>query len=205
MAELSVTVFVTLDGVMQAPGGRTEDESDGFSHGGWQAPLFGDDSAAFERDHIAKADAFLLGRRTYEIFADYWPRHTNAADPVASTLNRLPKHVASRTLNDVTWSGTELVRDVANEVPLLKTRYARQIIVYGSGKLVRTLLDADLVDELNLWIYPLVLGSGEQLFTKGATPTAMKLVAHRVMKSGAIVATYRPAGAPKYASFEPPK
>lgn len=205
MAELSVTVFVTLDGVMQAPGARNEDESDGFTHGGWQAPLFDDDSAAFERDHIAKADAFLLGRRTYEIFADYWPKQTDAADPVANSLTRLPKHVASRTLNEVTWSGSELVRDVANEVPMLKNRYGKQIIVYGSGKLVRTLLDSSLVDELNLWIYPVVLGSGEQLFTKGVTPTAMKLVAHRIMKSGAIIATYRPAGAPTYGTFEPPK
>jgi dihydrofolate reductase len=205
MAELSVTIFVTLDGVMQAPGGRTEDESGGFTHGGWQAPLFDDDSAAFERDHIAKADAFLLGRRTYEIFADYWPKHADDSDPVASSLNRLPKHVASRTLNDVTWSGSELVRDVASEVPILKNRYAKQILVYGSGKLVRTLLDSDLVDELNLWIYPVVLGSGEQLFTPGVTPTAMKLAAHRVMKSGAIIATYRPAGAPTYGTFEPAK
>jgi dihydrofolate reductase len=205
MAELSVTVFVTLDGVMQAPGARHEDESDGFTHGGWQAPLFDDASAAFERDHIAKADAFLLGRRTYEIFADYWPKQTDAADPVANSLNRLPKHVASRTLTEVTWSGSELVRDVANEVPILKNRYEKQIIVYGSGKLVRTLLDSNLVDELNLWIYPVVLGSGEQLFTKGVTPTAMKLVAHRVMKSGAIIATYRPAGAPTYGTFESPK
>jgi dihydrofolate reductase len=129
---------------------------------------------------------------------------TDPSNPVAGALNRLPKHVASRTLNEVTWNASELVRDVANEVPLLKNRYARQIQVHGSGKLVRTLLDGDLVDELNLLIYPVVLGTGERLFSTGVTPTALKLVRQRVTKSGAIIATYRPNGRPTYGTFEQP-
>lgn len=205
MAELVVTTFVTLDGVMQAPGGRTEDESGGFTHGGWQAPLFDDAAGAFETELFGKADAFLLGRRTYEIFAAFWPKVTDPSNPVAGPLNRLPKYIASRTLNELTWNGSELVRDVANEVPLLKNRYPRQIQVHGSGKLVRTLLDSDLVDQLNLLIYPVVLGEGERLFSTGVTPTAMRLTGHRVTKSGAIIATYKPNGRPTYGTFETPK
>jgi dihydrofolate reductase len=205
MAELSVTTFVTLDGVMQAPGARTEDESGEFTHGGWQVPLLDDDANAFVAESMAKAEAFLLGRRTYDIFVSYWPKVPDSSNPAARALNTLPKHVVSRTLNEVTWNGSELVRDVATEVPLLKNRYSKQIMVFGSGKLVRTLLDDDLVDELNLLIYPVVLGSGERLFTTGITPTAMKLGAQRVTKSGAIIATYKPNGTPTYGSFELPK
>ena len=205
MAKLSVTTYVTLDGVMQAPGGRTEDESGGFTHGGWQAPYFDDDAAGFEQETLAKTDAFLLGRRTYDIFAAYWPKFTDTTDPAARALNSLPKHVVSRTLNELTWDKSELVRDVATEVPLLKNRYAKQLQVYGSGKLVRTLLDEDLVDELHLWTFPVVLGTGERLFTTGITPTAMKLIEHHVTKSGSILAIYRPDGSPTYGTFEPPK
>ena len=203
--ELVVTNHVTLDGVMQAPGGPGEDDSGGFTHGGWQMPYFDDDAGAFEVESVAKAEAFLIGRRTYDIFAAYWPKVADASSPIARALNSLPKHVASRTLNELTWNGAELVRDVATEVPLLKRRYSKQIKVYGSGKLVRTLLDEDLVDELHLWIHPVVLGTGERLFSTGITPTAMKLTAHRVTKPGAIIATYRPEGRPTYGTIEPPK
>ena len=205
MAELIVTTFVTLDGVMQAPGAPEEDPSGGFTHGGWQAPYDDDVAGAFELESIGKADAFLLGRRTYDIFAAYWPKYTDASNPIARALNSLPKHVASRTLNELTWNKSELVRDVATEVPLLKRRYAKQIKVYGSGKLVRTLLDDDLVDELHLWIHPVVLGTGERLFTTGITPTAMKLIAYRVTKPGAIIAIYKPEGRPTYGRMEDPK
>ena len=205
MAELSVTTFVTLDGVMQAPGGRSEDESGGFNHGGWQAPYLDDDAGAFETEKIAKAEAFLLGRRTYDIFASYWPKFADASDPVARALNSLPKHVVSRTLNELTWDKSELVRDVAAEVPLLKKRYSKEIQIFGSGKLVRTLLDEDLVDELVLWIHPVVLGVGERLFSTGITPTAMKLTGQRVTKSGGIIATYKPEGRPTYGTIEDPK
>ena len=205
MAELSVTAFVTLDGVMQAPGGRTEDDSDGFTQGGWQAPYVDDESEAFEQEKIGRAEAFLLGRRTYDIFASYWPKFASASDPAARALNSLPKHVASRTLNELTWENSELIRDVAAEVPLLKSRYSKEIQVFGSGKLVRTLLDEDLVDELVLWIHPVVLGAGERLFSTGITPTAMKLTSQLITKSGAIIATYKPAGRPTYATMQPPK
>ena len=205
MAELSVTAFVTLDGVMQGPGSRSEDDSGGFAQGGWQVPYVDEEANSFEQEKISKAEAFLLGRRTYDIFASYWPKFADVSDPAARALNSLPKHVASRTLNELTWEKSELVRDVAAEVPLLKSRYSKEIQVFGSGKLVRTLLDEDLVDELVLWIHPVVLGAGERLFSTGITPTAMKLVAQLVTKSGAIIATYKPEGKPKYGTMEPPK
>lgn len=205
MAKLTVTTMVTLDGVMQGPGGPSEDTSGGFTHGGWVTPHFDDDMGAFVTEVFSRADAFLLGRRTYEIFAAYWPKFTDESDPVASPLNRLPKHVVSRTLDSLEWSGSELVRDVPTEVELLKSRYERELQVHGSGKLVRTLIDNDLVDELNLNVIPVVLGTGERLFSNGIVPTGMKLLTHRVTKSGCVIATYRPTGKPSYGTVERPK
>jgi dihydrofolate reductase len=201
MSQLTVTTFVTLDGVMQAPGGPDEDRSGGFTHGGWLVPHFDDQTGAFMGEVFKKADAFLLGRRTYEIFAAHWPRITDPKDPVATALNGLPKHVASSSLREVTWDNSDLVRDAVPMVKSLKDRYKRELQVHGSGKLVRTLLDADVVDELNLLVFPIVLGSGQKLFETGGVPTAMKLAAHRGTKNGIMICTYRPSGRPKYGSF----
>ncbi len=194
MAELTVTTFLTLDGVMQAPGGPNEDPSGGFAHGGWMFPLGDADIMSFVTDNIAKADAFLLGRRTYDIFAGYWPKMTDPADPVASRLNGLPKHVASRKGGRFEWSGSSRVRDVVAEVPALKQRYARELQVHGSGDLAQTLMAHDLVDEYRLMIFPVVLGTGRRLFAGGAVPATLRLVGSSVTSGGTLVCRYRPAG-----------
>jgi dihydrofolate reductase len=201
MAELTLTTFLTLDGVMQAPGGPGEDESGGFPHGGWVFPLadavMGETMAAI----FTKADAFLLGRGTYDIFAAYWPRVTDPADPVAGALNALPKHVASRTRNRFDWHGSVHVADVLADVPALKARYARELQVHGSWGLCQTLIQHDLVDEYRLLVFPVVLGTGKRLFGSGAVPATFSLVSSRTTGTGTLVSVYRRAGALKTGSF----
>jgi dihydrofolate reductase len=196
--KLTLTSFVSLDGVMQAPGGPTEDRSGAFLHGGWVIPHADEDFGRFMVEVFSRADAFLLGRGTYEIFAAHWPRVTDAADPVAAALNRLPKYVASRTLDRVAWGGTTLVRDVRAEVARLKREPGRELQVHGSPGLAQTLLAWELVDELHVLQFPVVLGTGKRLFGSGAIPTALELVASRATGKGVLVATYRPAGRPAY-------
>ncbi len=161
MAELTITTFLTLDGVMQAPGGPDEDREGGFEHGGWVAPLFDEETGEIMMDIFRKVDAFLLGRRTYDIFAGYWPKVTaDPGDPIASSLNTLPKHVASRTQSTFTWAHSEPVRDVVKEVVALKGRYARELQVHGSSGLAQTLIEHDLIDEYRLLTFPVVVGKG---------------------------------------------
>lgn len=191
MAELTMTTFVTLDGVMQAPGGPDEDRSGGFEHGGWLVPHFDDDMAAIIDRIFRKADAFLLGRRTWDIFAAYWPKMADPADPVASKLNTLPKHVASRSKSDFPWSGSEVVRDVVKEIPAIKQRYQGELQVHGSGDLAQTLIAHDLVDEYRLLTFPVVLGAGRRLFGSGARPANLTLVETTSAASGMIYAVYR--------------
>lgn len=143
MSKLTITSFLTLDGVMQAPGGPDEDTSGGFRHGGWLVPYADADMGAFMVEVFARADAFLLGRGTYQIFAGHWPRVTDPADPVAGALNRLPKHVASKTLETAEWNSTTLVRDVGREIASLKARYPRELQVHGSHGLCQTLIATD--------------------------------------------------------------
>ncbi|BDG10755.1 dihydrofolate reductase family protein [Anaeromyxobacter paludicola] len=199
MARLSMTSFVTLDGVMQAPGGPKEDTSGGFAHGGWFMPLADPGFGEFIVGVFARAGAFLLGRGTYEIFASHWPRITDPDDPVAGPLNRLPKYVASRTLARAGWSGTTLVRDAAADVPRLKRELgAGELQVHGSPGLAQTLLREGLVDELHLVVAPLTLGSGKRLFGEGTVPAAFALAASRTTATGLAILTYRPKGKPSY-------
>jgi dihydrofolate reductase len=200
---LTLTMFVTLDGVVQAPGAPEEDPSGGFEYGGWLVPYADDDMAQAMAGFFTEADAFLLGRRTYEIFAAFWPKVTDPDDPIAGPLNRLPKYVASRTLEDVSWEGSELLKgDVAAEVAELKRKPGRELQVHGSGGLAQTLIQHDLVDEYRLLTYPVVLGKGKRLFAEGAKPAALNLVDHKTTSTGVSIDVYTPAGEPTYGSFE---
>jgi len=201
MAELTITTFLSLDGVMQAPGGPGEDGSGNFTHGGWTVPHFDDDMGRTMVEIFSKADAFLLGRATYDIFAAYWPRVTDPADPIASKLNSLPKYVASRTKSAFTWHNTTHVRDVLKEVVALKQRFEREVQVHGSCGLAQTLIENDLVDEYRLLTFPVILGTGKRLFGNGAVPRALRLVRSNTTSLGVIIGIYRPAGSLKTGSF----
>ena len=200
---LTLHTFLTLDGVMQAPGGPSEDPSGGFDHGGWLVPYADDGMAQAVDGWFAEADAFLLGRRTYEIFAAHWPRVTDPDDPVAGRLNSLPKYVASRTLRDVSWEGSTLLSgDVAEQVSELKSRPGRELQVHGSGRLAQTLIANGLVDGYRLLTFPVVLGTGRRLFAEGAKPAALRLVDSKTTGSGIDISVYEAAGEPTYGSFE---
>jgi dihydrofolate reductase len=199
---LTLTTFLSLDGVMQAPGGPDEDRSGNFQHGGWLVPYADADMMRIVTDVFAQADAFLLGRKTYDIFAAYWPRVTDPGDPVATALNRLPKYVVSRTLTKAEWNNSSVIRgDIPKQVAELKRRHEREILIQGSSELLQTLLANDLVDEYRLLLFPVVLGGGKRLFGSGAVPSALTLVDSRTTSTGVVVTTYRPAGKPSYGSF----
>ncbi|MER5965871.1 dihydrofolate reductase family protein [Streptomyces sp. NPDC002057] len=202
MATLSLTQFLTLDGVHQAPGGPDEDPSGGFEHGGWSVPYGDEDFGRFMTEVFTRPTAFLLGRRTYEIFAGHWPKQTDPADPIASKLNALPKYVASTTLDSVDWAGTTLLRgDAVEEVTALKERTDGEIQTHGSGGLARTLIDHDLVDTLHLLVFPVILGTGRRLFSDGVRPTAFRQTDARTTGSGVAIQTYELAGRPEYGSY----
>lgn len=201
MAELTLTTFLTLDGVMQAPGGPGEDPSGGFPHEGWLVPHADADMGMTMDEIFSKADAFLLGRKTYDIFAGHWPRVTDPNDSVAVKLNSLPKYVASRTQSTFSWSSTELVRDVVTEIHGLKQRYPREIQVHGSCGLAQTLIEHDLVDEYRLLTFPVILGAGKRLFGSGAVPACLTLVRSSTTSTGVVVSVYRRGGAFRTGSF----
>ena len=200
--KLTVQTFLTLDGVMQAPGGPDEDASDGFAHGGWQAPIPDEAVGEFVIELNSHASAFLFGRRTFEIFRGHWPDQTDPADPIATAINSLPKHVVSSSLSaaEVTWRGEHpdtarlVTGDVVTAVQALKAEPGDELQVWGSGQLLRTLLQHELVDRFRLMTYPLVLGSGRRLFNDGILPTTLRPVDLTVTDHGVVIGTYEPAG-----------
>jgi dihydrofolate reductase len=198
MARLAVTTFVTLDGVMQAPGGPDEDRSGNFEHGGWVVPHFDDETGAYMVEVFDRAGSFLLGRKTYEIFAGYWPNVTDENDPIASGLNSLPKFVASRSLERADWEGSTVIRDVSAEVAALKEQPGGELQVHGSGDLIQSLIERDLVDAYNVLTFPVVLGTGKRLFPEGVPPRALKLTESRTTPNGVVISSYERAGEPTY-------
>ena len=197
MRKLIVNEFMSLDGVVQAPGGREEDTDGGFAHGGWSMPYF--DELAQQRvlEGIVDAGGFVLGRRTYEIFAGYWPNAPEEEQVIAEPLNSKPKYVASTTIaGELEWRNSTVLRgDVAEAVPALKQEDGADLHVIGSAQLVQTLIAHDLVDEFRLMIDPLVLGGGKRLFRDDGALRALRLVDSQVTTTGAILATYAPADA----------
>jgi dihydrofolate reductase len=202
MRKLVVLSFITLDGVMQAPGGPEEDPTGGFKHGGWVAGYFDDFLGKVMVEQMSKPFDLLLGRKTYEIFAAHWPYVKTREDPIAAGINNAKKYVASKTLITLDWSNSELIKgDVAKEVKKLKEQDGPEIQVHGSGGLIQTLLKHDLVDELWLKIFPITLGRGKRLFAEGTIPVGFKLLASEISPSGVIVATYMRAGEVRTGSF----
>jgi dihydrofolate reductase len=199
MRKLTVSTFVTLDGVMQAPGGPGEDPSGGFNHEGWSVNYFDDRVGQAMGDFMGKPFDLLLGRKTYEIFAAFWPHSTEEG---AVGLNSAKKHVASRTLRTVDWNNSTLITgDVPEYVAGIKVQSGPEIQVHGSGNLLQTLMKHDLVDEFQLLIFPILLGTGKRLFADGTIPAGLKLVDSQTSGSGVVIARYERAGDVKYGSF----
>ena len=202
MRKLIVGAFVSLDGVTQAPGGPDEDRSGGFEHGGWVVPYFDEKGGEIMTEWVGRAGGFLLGRRTYEIFAGYWPHSTDPEDKIAVALNTLPKYVASRTLKSADWQNSTLIEgDVVSEVARLKGQDGGEIQVHGSSDLLQTLFKHDLVDGLRLWVFPVLLGSGKRLFAGGIAPAAFRLTETQVTGTGAVLHVYERAGAVEYGTM----
>jgi dihydrofolate reductase len=192
MRKIVAITQVTVDGVMQAPGGPEEDPSNEFSHGGWAMP-FGDDALSRIIDEtVAGAFDMLLGRRTYEIFAAYWPYQDGT---IATAFNKATKYVVTRTLDQLDWDHSQRVSgDVVDEVRRLKASAGPVLHIWGSSALLQTLIAAELVDEYRLWIAPVVLGEGKRLFESGVPPRGLALVETRSTPKGILITTYRPAG-----------
>jgi dihydrofolate reductase len=203
MRKLVVGTFITLDGVVQAPGGPNEDRDGGFQHGGWLVPYFDEKFGEIMTEWTKRAGAFLLGRKTYEIFAGSWPKSTDPADENAVALNTRPKFVASTTLDRVDWNNSILLKgDVAQAVAKLKAQEGAEIQVHGSGNLIQTLLKNDLVDTLRIWQFPVVLGTGKRLFGDGTIPRSFRLVDTQPNTTGAVLHVYERAGVLKYGEVE---
>jgi dihydrofolate reductase len=198
--KLTTTTFVSVDGVMQGIGGPDEDRRGGFERGGWTTPLWDRDAGTFLEDVYQRADAFLFGRRTYEIFAGSWGAMPDPSiNPIGTALHSRPKYVVSTTLTDPQWADTTvLTGDVAAAIGALKAKAGSELQVHGSGALIRWLLDNDLVDEINLLIFPVVVGQGTRMFPDTGRDRALELAESRATPSGVTIQVYRPAGRPQY-------
>jgi dihydrofolate reductase len=197
--KLTTHTQVSVDGVMQANGGRNEELDPGMERGGWARPLFDDQAMAYVQDVYQRADAFLFGRRTYELFAGYWG--IRSGDPISDALNERPKYVASTTLTDPQWADTTVLSgDVATAVGELKAKPEGELQVHGSGNLIRWLLANELVDEINLLVCPVIVGQGTRLFPDSGPDIALELVDSRAFPKGITTQLYRPTGRPQYAT-----
>jgi dihydrofolate reductase len=197
--KLTTNTQISVDGVMQANGGRDENIDPGMERGGWARPLFDSEAMTFVNEFYQRADAFLFGRRTYDVFAGYWG--VQSGNPIADALNSRPKYVVSNSLTDPQWANTTVISgDVAAAIRELKARPGGELQVHGSGKLVRWLLENDLVDEMNLLIVPAVVGQGTRLFPDTGPDMALDLVESRAFPKGITLQVYRPAGRPQYAT-----
>jgi dihydrofolate reductase len=199
MRELIVNTFLTLDGVMQAPGGPEEDPSGGFEHGGWSFGYWDERMQVLMGESMSQPFDLVLGRKTYEIFAAYWPY---SDDPGAEPLNRATKHVASTTLEELEWENSKLIEgEVPEAVRALKQEDGPELQVHGSANLMQTLLEHGLIDEFRLWIFPLVLGKGKRLFDGGTVPAGLEVTRSEAFSTGVVMATYRSGADIKYGSF----
>ena len=203
--KLTTITMVTVDGVMQGLGGADEDRRGEFERGGWVAPLFDNEAGTFLNQVYQRADAFLFGRRTYEIFAGSWGAWADpGGNPIWTALNSRPKYVASTTLTDPKWADTTVLSgDVAAAVGELKAKPGGELEVHGSGNLVRWLLDNQLVDEIILLVCPVVVGQGTRLFPDSGADAALELVNSRTTPKGVTIQVYRPAGRPRYETATP--
>src|SRR3990172_2928333 len=200
MRKLIVNTFITLDGVMQAPGGPEEDPTGGFKYGGWSVNYWDDTMGKIMGDFMAKPFELLLGRKTYKIFAAHWPYAKD--DPGADFLNSAKKHVVSRTLDKVDWNNSTLIKnDVVHAIEKLKEQSGPELQVHGRGNLIQTLLKHNLIDEFHLWVFPVVIGTGKKLFSDGTIPSNLKLIDSKTASTGVIIATYQPDGELKLGSF----
>src|SRR5213594_3842192 len=193
MRKLIVSTFLTLDGVMQAPGGPGEDDSGGFAHGGWSVNYWDEQMGQVMGEAMSAPFDLVLGRKTYDIFAAYWPHATD--NPGAKPLNDATKYVASRSHPTLEWAKSVLIEgDAAEGIAALKKEDGPELQVHGSGNLIQTLLRRNLVDEYRLWIFPLTIGSGKRLFSDGTIPAGLRLVDSKVSTTGVVIGTYEPAG-----------
>jgi dihydrofolate reductase len=200
MRKLIVQTFLTLDGVMQAPGGPGEDDSGGFAYGGWSVNYWDEQMGQVMGEATSKPFAMVLGRRTYDIMAAYWP--TAPEEAGAKTFNDATKYVASRSRPTREWSNSVLIEgDAAEGIAALKQEDGPELQVHGSGNLIQTLLRHDLVDQYRLWVFPLVIGSGKRLFSEGTIPAGLKLVDSKVSTTGVVMGTYESAGEVVTGSF----
>jgi dihydrofolate reductase len=200
--KLTVTEFMSLDGVSQGPGSPEEDTSDGFIQGGWLVPHLDEAFIRQAAEWLGQADALLLGRRTYEAFARDWPQITDPDDPFTVLMNSLPKYVASHTLTAGTWNPTTILSgDVAAQVAELKQQPGRDLQIHGSAQLAQSLLAADLIDELRLVVAPVIVGHGRRLFPDGGAPAGLRLVSSDTTPGGLALQIYEWAGPPDYATY----
>jgi dihydrofolate reductase len=203
MRKLIVSTFLTLDGVMQAPGGPGEDDSGGFAHGGWSVNYWDDQMGQVMGEATSRPFAMVLGRRTFDIMAAYWPHAPE--EEGGKVFNEATKYVASRGRPDLeAWSNSVLIEgDAAEGLAALKAEDGPELQVHGSANLIQTLLRHNLVDQFRLWVFPLVIGSGKRLFSEGTIPSGLALVDHKVSTTGVVIGTYEPAGEIATGSFAP--